>query len=55
MMTCYKIDDLEKLSRIVYESVLYYSYDQYQLEVVIIKVCLKMLLSENQINEARNC
>lgn len=29
---CYKIDDLEKLSRIVYESVLYYSYDQYQLE-----------------------
>jgi hypothetical protein len=29
---CFKIDDLEKLSRIVYESVLYYSYDQYQLE-----------------------
>ncbi|SHK68963.1 Hachiman antiphage defense system protein HamA [Epilithonimonas mollis] len=29
---CYKIDDLVKLSRIVYESVLYYSYDQYQLE-----------------------
>ncbi|WP_276964389.1 DUF1837 domain-containing protein [Chryseobacterium sp.] len=29
---CYKIDDLEKLSRIIYESVLYYSYDQYQLE-----------------------
>lgn len=29
---CFKVDDLEKLSRIVYESVLYYSYDQYQLE-----------------------
>ncbi len=29
---CYKIDDLEKLSRIVYESVLYYSYDQYELD-----------------------
>lgn len=29
---CYKIDDLEKLSRIVYESVLYYSYDQFQLD-----------------------
>lgn len=29
---CFKIDDLEKLSRIVYESVLYYSYDQYQLD-----------------------
>lgn len=29
---CYKINDLEKLSRIVYESVLYYSYDQFQLE-----------------------
>lgn len=29
---CYKIDDLHKLSRIIYESVLYYSYDQFQLE-----------------------
>lgn len=29
---CYKSDDLEKLSRIIYESVLYYSYDQFQLE-----------------------
>lgn len=29
---CFKIEDLEKLSRIIYESVLYYSYDQYQLE-----------------------
>ncbi|MFT4071666.1 MAG: DUF1837 domain-containing protein [Dysgonamonadaceae bacterium] len=29
---CFKIHDLEKLSRIVYESILYYSYDQYQLE-----------------------
>ncbi len=29
---CFKIDDIEKLSRIIYESVLYYSYDQYQLE-----------------------
>jgi len=29
---CYKIDDLEKLSRIIYESVLYYSYDQFQLD-----------------------
>lgn len=29
---CYRIDDLEKLSRIVYESVLYYSYDQFQLD-----------------------
>lgn len=29
---CFKIDDLQNLSRIVYESVLYYSYDQFQLE-----------------------
>ncbi|WP_431610266.1 Hachiman antiphage defense system protein HamA [Chryseobacterium sp. 'Rf worker isolate 10'] len=29
---CYKADDLQKLSRIVYESVLYYSYDQFQLD-----------------------
>jgi hypothetical protein len=29
---CYKIDDLKNLSRIIYESVLYYSYDQFQLE-----------------------
>lgn len=29
---CYKIDDLEKLSKIIYESILYYSYDQYELD-----------------------
>lgn len=29
---CYKAEDLQKLSRIIYESVLYYSYDEFQLQ-----------------------
>jgi hypothetical protein len=29
---CYKAEDIESLSRIIYESILYYSYDEFQLK-----------------------